>query len=199
MPRRHTIFPVEMQSASQIYTVGYAHRSMLGLIELMQQHRIEFLIDVRSKPTSRFQPEFDQESLDCHASAAGIRYVFMGDTLGGRPDDPTCYQNGHVLYERVRQRDFFDRGLQRLLNAASGMHRVCLLCMELKPETCHRSKLIGTALADHNLQVLHIDADGSLASQDDVIRRLDGPQGELFDERFQSRKSYPARHVKQAR
>ncbi len=143
-----------------ILTVGYGQRSVTDVIELVRRHIVNFVIDVRTSPASKFQPEFNRESLQSRLQEAGIRYVFMGDSLGGRPSDPTCYLDGHVMYELVRQRDFFKAGLERLRNASDGGHRVCLLCAEAKPEDCHRSKLIGAALEELGFEVQHIDNTG---------------------------------------
>lgn len=79
-----------------IYTIGYGSRSIEELIEVLHAHQISFLIDVRSAPYSRYKPEFSKAPLANELEQHGVRYVFMGDTLGGRPDDETCYTNGNV-------------------------------------------------------------------------------------------------------
>jgi len=182
-----------MSASTPVFTIGYGHRSLSDVIQLLREHEIQFLVDVRSVPSSKSQPDFDQRNLERDSGLDGIRYVFMGDALGGRPGDVSCYENGHVLYERVRERTFFRKGLRRLLQAVAGNHRVCLLCAEIKPESCHRSKLIGAALSDEHIDVVHIDSDGRTATQTAVIARLTTAQGQLFDQRFQSRRSYKSR------
>jgi|SRR5579862_705973 len=173
-----------------IFTVGYADRSLGELVSLLQCEDIKFLIDVRSIPVSRFKPEFSRDSLESSLKAHGIRYVFMGDSLGGRPSDPTCYENGHVIYRLVQDRPFFRSGIDRLLNAAAGGHRVCLMCSESRPEDCHRSKLIGVALSQLGIAVSHIEKQGELRTQDEIIERLQPGQSDLFELRLQSRKAY---------
>ena len=70
------------------------------------------------------------------------------------------------------------------------------MCSELDPERCHRSKLIGEALESRGISMSHIDRDGSLASQREVIDRLTGGQKLLFGDGFRSRKRYRAEQPK---
>lgn len=74
-----------------ILTIGYGKRSLEETIRILHERQVEFLIDVRSVPWSRYRPEFTREALRPVIEAAGIRYVFMGEELGGRPDDDACY------------------------------------------------------------------------------------------------------------
>ena len=175
-----------------IYTIGYGSRSIAELIEVLHQHEIAYLIDVRSAPYSRYKPEFSKAPLANELAQHGIRYVFMGDTLGGRPDDETCYVNEKVDYERVKVTEFYQHGIERLHTAFIQQQRVVLMCSEGKPEECHRCKLIGTTLAAQDIPVIHIDENGEQLTQEKVIDRLTGGQLSMFGEHtFHSRKKYP--------
>lgn len=175
-----------------IYTVGYGNRSIEELIELLHNHKIAYLIDVRSAPYSRYKPEFSKAPLGKELEKHGIRYVFMGDTLGGRPDDETCYINGKVDYEKVKATETYQRGIQRLHTAFSQQQPIALMCSEGKPEACHRCKLIGATLIQESIPVIHIDENGEHVTQTQVIERLTGGQLSMFGENtFQSRKKYP--------
>ncbi len=175
-----------------IYTIGYGSRSIAALIELLHAHQIAYLIDVRSAPYSRYKPEFSKAPLASKLEQHGIRYVFMGDTLGGRPDDETCYVDGKVDYEKVKATESYQRGIERLRTAFSQQQSIVLMCSEGKPETCHRCKLIGATLTDENIAIMHIDENGEQTTQEQVIERLTGGQLSMFgDETFHSRKKYP--------
>lgn len=174
-----------------IYTIGYGNRSIAEFTELLHQHKIAYLIDVRSAPYSRYKPEFSKAQLANELSQHGIRYVFMGDTLGGRPDDEACYVNGNVDYEKVKATEFYQHGIERLHTAFLQQQSVVLMCSEGKPEECHRCKLIGTTLTKDNIPVIHIDENGELLTQEKVIDRLTGGQLSMFgDHTFYSRKKY---------
>ena len=174
-----------------IYTIGYGSRSIAELIEVLHQHEIVYLIDVRSAPYSRYKPEFSKAALANELEQKGIRYVFMGDTLGGRPDDETCYVNGKVDYEKVKTMEFYQRGIERLHAAFLQQQSVVLMCSEGKPEECHRCKLIGTTLTKDNIPVIHIDENGKQMTQEQIIDRLTGGQLSMFGEdTFHSRKKY---------
>lgn len=122
-----------------------------------------------------------------------MRYLFIGDTLGGQPADQSCYTDGKVDYEKVSQQPFYRVGIERLHKASKLGQRVVLMCSEGKPENCHRSKLIGQTLTSEGIEVLHIDEQDLVISQKDVLLRLTGGQPSLFGDdffTFTSRKRY---------
>ena len=171
----------DMANSSPIYTIGYGARGIETLIEVLRRYGINYLIDVRSQPYSRFKPEFSKGSLEKHLLQAGIRYVYMGDSLGGRPNDPKCYDSeGKVDYAVVAEQSFYKAGIERLAKAHLQGLAVSLMCSEGKPEMCHRSKLIGKTLVMQGIQVAHIDEHDESISQDDVLMRLTGGQLSLF-------------------
>ncbi len=176
--------------AKAIYTIGYGQRRLDAFVALLKQHNIDFLIDVRSAPYSKFKPEFSRDKLAASLQRDGLRYVFMVDLLGGRPDDETCYVKGKVDYERVKLSEPFRRGIGRLRSAWQQRLHVCIMCSEGRPQDCHRSKLIGEVLAAQGIPVRHIDADGALLSQQQIMQIITGPQKSLFPETFRSRKKY---------
>jgi hypothetical protein len=67
-----------------LFTIGYGTRSVDQLIAILKSNGIELLLDVRSSPYSKFKPEFSKEILRLRLERAQIRYLFVGDTLGGR-------------------------------------------------------------------------------------------------------------------
>ena len=174
-----------------LYTIGYGARTLDEFLAALAANRIEFLIDVRTAPYSKFKQEFSKELLQHHVERAGIRYLFMGDTIGGQPKDPACHTDGKVDYDKVRAQPFFQAGIERLKKAFESRRRVALMCSEGRPEQCHRSKLIGEALAMAGVPVSHIDEDGQLLTQTQVIDRLTKGQMDLFGQTsFTSRKRY---------
>lgn len=194
--------PVEKELASSsshkaeatrvpILTIGYgSERTADAFLSLLGRFGVKYLVDVRTKPYSRIRPEFCREPLEVLASRAGLVYVFMGDTLGGMPADADCYVEGKVDYTRVRGKEWFQQGLNRLEHAWRSGHRLALMCAELEPERCHRSKLIGEALAARGIAVEHIDERGALVDQRSVLERLTRGQGTLFQTGWTSRGKY---------
>ena len=174
-----------------IYTIGYGDRDLERFIAVLQANAIAYLLDVRSAPYSRFKPEFSKDTLSKALAALDIRYVYVGDSLGGRPDDSTCYVDGHVDYDKVREKEFFQRGIARVQAAHRQQLRVALMCSEGKPEQCHRTKLIGETLVAQGVPVVHIDEHDALITHAEAIQRLADGQLSLFgQESFASRKRY---------
>ena len=79
-----------------ILTIGHSNHSLDGFLTLLSRHRVTAVADVRSAPYSRFRPHFNRKALEASLDARGIRYAFFGRELGGRPDDPVCYEGGRV-------------------------------------------------------------------------------------------------------
>jgi uncharacterized protein (DUF488 family) len=163
-----------------LHTIGYGARTLDELVAALKAYRIDYLLDVRSAPYSKFKPEFSKDALEAALKLRGIHYLFMGDTLGGQPRHPHCYTDGKVDYDQVRQQPFFHAGLERLRKAHEQRVRAALMCSEGRPEQCHRSKMIGEALAAAGIPVRHIDENGELLTQTQVMHRLTGGQLDLF-------------------
>jgi uncharacterized protein (DUF488 family) len=166
-----------------ILTFGYGSRDIDDAIDMLCAEGVEFVIDVRSSPWSRFRPEWSQDALSRSLRSKGLVYVYMGDELGGRPDHPDCYDDeGHVDYLRCRRRPEYRRGLDRLISASRQGLRVALMCSEGRPEDCHRTKLVGESLVECGVRVEHLDQAGKRCVHEEVILRITGGQLSLVDE-----------------
>jgi uncharacterized protein (DUF488 family) len=171
-------------AAAPIYTIGYGARDLEELLSALKANHIQYLLDVRTSPYSSYKPEFSKNSLQTFLETNEIRYLFMGDKLGGQPNQDACYTDGKVDYDKVAQQPFYRTGIERLHNASRQGQRVVLMCSEAKPENCHRSKLIGQTLTNEGIQVPHIDEQDAVITQKDILLRLTGGQPSLFGDDF---------------
>jgi len=174
-----------------IYTIGYGNRSIQEFIRLLKQYDISYLIDIRSRPYSRFNPNFSKEALEKLVKQFRIRYIFMGDTLGGRPEDSSCYEDGHVNYDLLSEKQFYKDGIKRIQKAWEGEFSVALMCSEAKPYECHRGKLIGDTLLENGIEVAHIDEKGDIKKQEEIKSILMGENADqlsLFDKQSLKKK-----------
>ncbi|MCX6000098.1 MAG: DUF488 domain-containing protein [Chloroflexi bacterium] len=169
-----------------MYTIGHSNHSLQDFIKLLRQHNITAIADVRSSPFSRRNPQFNQTALSSALTQAGIAYVFLGKELGGRPDDPGCYDNGSADFSRIAERTVFKEGITRLLRGID-KYRIALLCAEREPLDCHRTILVCRELRRLGLPIKHILADGCLEDHQETERRLVrtlGLEPNLFDRRL---------------
>jgi len=116
-------------------------------------------------------PQFHREGFAAQLRENGIAYIYLGTELGGRTEDPDCYEGKRVRYDRLAQKDVFQSGLQRVVEGST-KYRLCLLCAEKDPLECHRTLLVSRYLVDMGLEVQHILADGGLESHESAIERL---------------------------
>lgn len=165
-----------------LYTIGHGNRSIESFLALLERYAIEFLIDVRSQPYSRYNPHFSKAPLEASLQQQGLHYVFMGDSLGGRPSDQSCYVAGKVDYALVHEKSWYQQGITRLHTAWEKQLRVALMCSELKPQECHRGKLIGNTLLEQQIPVSHIDEEGALKEQAELNLLLMHGQLPLFED-----------------
>ena len=179
------------QQHGQIFTIGYGSKPIESFLAILEQHGIEFVIDVRSAPYSKFRPEFSREAFKMSLAKRKIKYIFMGDQIGGRPDDNTCYDSdGKVDYSILERRPYFIAGIERIIKSQKLGYKVCLMCSEDKPENCHRSKLIARMLESKGLTAVHIVSEKKILSQAEVISLLHKGQTALFSDPLKSRKAY---------
>ena len=178
-----------------IYSIGHGNKKIEDLISELKSFDIEYLLDIRSKPYSKWNPQFNKATLELELENNGITYIFVGDTLGGLPKDRSCYDfNGKVVYGLIKEKGFFKEGLKRLTIANEKRIKLAIMCSESKPEECHRSKLIGQELLKKEISLKHIISKKRIKSQQSVMNELTKGLNtvDLFGNEtdFTSRKSY---------
>ncbi|HDM66974.1 MAG TPA: DUF488 domain-containing protein, partial [Thermoplasmatales archaeon] len=113
-------------------------------IGLLKEFNIDIVVDVRRFPTSRFE-QFRKENLKLLVEEKGIKYIYLGDILGG-------YREGG--YKKYVETKDFQRGL-REIEVLSSRGKIVLLCCEKFPWRCHRW-FISNELTKLGYQVIHI-------------------------------------------
>jgi uncharacterized protein (DUF488 family) len=150
----------------QIYSIGHSNHPVERFVALLEQHGIRQLADLRSRPASRFVPQFNRTALQAALDRAGIGYRWFGETLGGKP--------------RAAEPDF-QRGIAALIAWAESAP-TAMMCAEADPRHCHRTHLVTPALLPHGVSVVHIQSDGVPlhhdALQQETIKAK--PQLDLF-------------------
>ncbi|HEY0686819.1 MAG TPA: DUF488 domain-containing protein [Steroidobacter sp.] len=154
-----------------IYTVGHSNHPLRQFLGLLQTQGVNLLADVRSTPYSRFNPQFRRDALAAALSEQGIDYLFLGEELGARSKDRSCYEDGRVSYRKLAATDLFRQGIERLL-AAAKTHTVAIMCAEKDPLDCHRTILVARELVRRGESVTHILASGEVESHDQAMHRL---------------------------
>ncbi len=143
-----------------IYTIGHSTRSLEELIQVLQAHGIETLVDIRAFPMSRRLPYFNRESLERELPAAGIRYVWRQD-MGGRrrkvrDDSPNAglRVEGFRNYADYMLMPEFTRAAQEVV-ALAEQGKTAIMCAERLYFRCHRM-LVSDWMKAHGHEVLHI-------------------------------------------
>jgi uncharacterized protein (DUF488 family) len=155
---------------TRVYSIGHSNQHLEDFMEVLQRVGIESLVDVRSQPVSRFSPQFNRKRLADSLEQLGMHYLFMGDALGGRPSGREFYDaNGYVLYNRLAETPEFKAGLARLMKMVEA-EPVAVMCAEEDPAGCHRRLLVGRALADLGVSMLHLRRGGAIEAEESFGR-----------------------------
>ena len=160
-----------MNEGQEVFTIGHSTHSLAEFMRLLRLHAIDVVADVRSTPQSRFNPHFCREAFEIALKQGGFRYVFLGRELGARTSDLSCYLDGKVQYSRLAKTALFQGGLDRIIRGKTN-YRIALMCAEKEPLDCHRTLLVGRALVERGVPIVHIHADGKLESYEDSMSRL---------------------------
>jgi uncharacterized protein (DUF488 family) len=133
---------------TSVWTIGHSNRPIETFLELLKEHNIEVLVDVRSFPTSKIE-HFKREEIERWLPEKGIEYVWLGKELGG------YRQGGYRTHMRTK---LFKEGIKRLLEITAEK-RKCIMCMESDPKYCHR-RFISAHLERKEAKVIHIITKG---------------------------------------
>lgn len=150
-----------------IFTIGHSTRTLDEFVNLLRAYNVTLVVDVRSVPRSRHNPQFNKETLPDSLKLAGVKYVHMPDIGGLRRAKPdsvnTAWKNksfrGYADYMQTKE---FTEQLLNLMLLARG-NTVAVMCAEAVPWRCHRS-LISDALVIRHVNVKHI------LTKDNVIK-----------------------------
>ncbi len=171
--------------SQKLYTVGHSIHPLPQFLDLLKKHQISAICDVRSTPYSRLHPHFNRELLRQELKRHNITYVFLGEELGGRSSDASCYDaEGKVKYDWIADTEVFRRGLGRVREGMKN-YRVALMCAEKDPLTCHRTILVCRHLRrESDLSILHILEDGQTEPHEEsemkLLKLARMEQGDLF-------------------
>ena len=166
-------------TSPRVLTIGHSNHTVEHFLSLLKPHAVQVVVDARSQPYSKYATQFDHEALKLALQDAGIRYLYLGRELGGRPEGDEFYDgDGHVLYDRVAATSLFQEGLSRLERGIRE-YKIALLCAEENPAACHRRLLVGRVLVDHGIQVEHIRGDGRIQTEEEVAAEVDPNRDQL--------------------
>jgi uncharacterized protein (DUF488 family) len=142
-----------------ILTIGHSTRTLVDLIDLLRAHGVQLIVDIRTIPRSKRNPQFNEDTLPPVLKKAGIDYVRLKE-LGGlrhpRKDSPnTGWRNESFRgFADYMQTPEFETGINELISLAQD-RSIAIMCAEALPWRCHRS-LIADALLVRGIQVEHI-------------------------------------------
>ena len=143
-----------------LYTIGHSNHTWEAFARLLADHDIEILVDTRSNPVSRYAPFSNHRTLPGLLEEVDIEYMFFGGPLGGKPKNEAFYDaKGKPDYHKMRATEEFDEGIDIVASMARRSN-VALLCSEEDPAQCHRLLLIGPAMEQRSVDMLHIRASG---------------------------------------
>ncbi len=155
-----------------LFTVGHSNLEFAQFIKLLIDSSIQLLMDVRSRPQSGRFPQFSQPAFENLLEAEGIPYLFLGEELGGRPDDPDAYRPDGIVDYRARRKSYaFGAGLERVLGELAS-RSLALMCAEEDPLECHRFLMICPELVASGIQPLHIRRGSQIETQEATETRL---------------------------
>ena len=169
-----------------IFTIGHSNMDLNSFIKLFKDNEIQVLVDVHSNPYSRFASQFNKVNIQKAIQENGLRYLFLGKELGGRPKEREFYDSeGYVLYLKIAESPLFKEGIDRLI-AGLKKYRVTIMCSEENPVNCHRRLLVCRVLFEKDIKIFHIRGDGRIQSENEVNEeanrnKKDDRQQMLFD------------------
>ena len=129
-----------------IYTIGHSNHSIEKFIALLKEFGIDTIVEVRSVPRSSYSPHFNKPNLIFVLSKNNIKYVDMGRTLGGRPEDESVLNvRGRIEEELIEKKEWYLNAIERLIDISHNS-KIAIMCSEENPEHCHRGYIISHTL-----------------------------------------------------
>ena len=162
-----------------LWTIGHSNHSEEKFLGLLSRHGITCVVDVRSIPYSRRNPQFNRESISKSLLSRDIIYVWEGEALGGKRDfrqHPEFFDlQGRIDWKKVKRDESFIYAMERLRTRVE-KEPTAVLCAEENPRNCHRLHLVSAAWVEScGENISHIRGDGRVETHVQI-----SPQPELF-------------------
>ena len=191
----------------KIFTVGHSNHDLDYFMDLIKKYNIDTLIDVRSIPASKYNPQYNKDGLSYSLKKDNIKYLHFDKEFGGRHDDEIFLDNdGIVNFESFRKSHQFQSGVERVDIGIEKGYKIALMCSEGDPLDCHRFSMVSVYLEEIGISVKHIMKDGSLKTHQDLEKDLlvkfhkKLPKPDLFnqdiDEKIQLEAAYQLHNKK---
>ncbi len=156
-----------------LYTIGHSRYEFESFSNLLNKYEINYLLDVRSTPYSKYAETYNKEQLSSLLSKMGIKYSFMGKFFGARPENIELYnEEGYLDFEKTSHSDLFIKGMENVKLGLKRGNNIVLMCTEKDPIDCHRAIMVARAFSLEEIEVKHILLNGKLQTQQDLDERL---------------------------
>lgn len=138
------------------FTIGHSSHSQSTFLRLLTMHHIRCVVDIRSMPYSKYVPHFNKAHLEQFLRAHSIRYIYLGDALGGKRFEASG-ASGCALDTPA-----ITAGIDRLKGIIRTEMPTVIVCAEADPARCHRGRYVTPLLKGRGIEVMHILPSGEL-------------------------------------
>ena len=155
-----------------IYTIGHSNYPVEKLIDMLKYYDINCVIDIRGTPYSKYNVQYNKETIAKSLKEAGFLYIYMAKEFAANRENKLSYnKEGYSDFEKVVNEKEFINGIERLKAGCEKGYIIALLGAMQDPIRCHRSILVGRALREHKFNVKHILDDYSISFSRKYRRR----------------------------
>lgn len=157
----------------KLFTIGHSQHNIEYFTMLLKKYNINYVLDVRSIPYSKYAEQYDRENIEKYISSNGIKYSFMGKFFGARPKEKELYcSEGYLDFEIVRKSERFNKGFKNVMLGLQQGYNIVFMCTEKDPFDCHRAIMVARAFDLAGVETNHILEDGTLQHQNKLNSRL---------------------------
>jgi uncharacterized protein (DUF488 family) len=136
-----------MGNNGKIYTIGHSNHEWQDFLSLLRSHNVDLLVDIRSKPYSRYVRWATKDNLLKKLPEADIDYYYLGDKLGG------------IRLSDMTMQAAFECGIDDLVQLLKDGEKAAIMCAEENPANCHR-QVVSAMLHEKGFEIIHIRGDG---------------------------------------
>jgi uncharacterized protein (DUF488 family) len=175
-----------MQLSAKFFTVGHGTRPIAGFVELLNAAEVRLIVDVRTVPRSRTNPQFDRGTLAASLAATDIEYRHIAELGGLRPRQQQIPVNTNAFWQNQSFHNYADYAMGHEFQSAFGElrklghdKRCAIMCAETLWWRCHR-RIISDYLLAAGETVFHILGPGAIQEAQMTLAAKRQPDGILI-------------------